>query len=368
MKNKKIFDRYTWLLVILVVVAVVSTCMVAHAASMTYARDYLNRNAAGLTTGLTHEIVFTPATNVSGGAGTNKVILVFPDADDGRWCATAGADLVASTAPTLHDTAIGLPGATKTGACVKGVGGSSYDTITVNGVDNLIAGTMYAVKLSDGSTGKMGTPAGAESAVVTVKTNNGSTDVDTKNITLAILGVGGDQISVTGTVDPIFTLGIGTTAVGFGSITSGAIRYATTDLLGASSVPAAGSPIQITTSTNAQSGVSIEFKDTNAVSATGMYMGSPATTLTSTISSNIAAGTAAFGAYAKNSSNLTIDTKFDNNAAGDGAITAAFQSLATASGPIASGSIDLVLMAAISAATPPGSYADTLTVVGTGKF
>jgi hypothetical protein len=366
MKNKKIFSNGKWVIILIASIITVSSLafsiMKVHAATMA-ARDYMNRNAQSLTTGVSHQVIFTPATNVSGGTGTNKVIMVFPDADDGLWCRTAGADLAVTTT-SLNDSAVVLPGSSKVGTCAKGSGASSYDTITISGVDNLVAGTAYGFTVTDGSTGKLGTPS-AETAIVTVKTNNGTSDVDTRNIVLAI--VASDQITVTGKVDATMTLVISGTSMGFGSIVSGSTRYADNTGAGLASSAPNGQPATISVSTNGRSGAVVQVKDTNAAAATGLYLNSPATTLTSRASSAVAAGTAGFGVFGKNASTVTLDPGFDNNGAADLAISTTFQPVASLAAA-GTGSFDLEAVAAVAAATPPGDYTDTLTVVATGKF
>lgn len=358
----KFFMRY--ILILIIISAITFPFTKIEAASMT-ARDYLNRNVENLTSGVTHEIVFTPATNVSGGAGTNKIILIFPDGDDGKWCVTAGTDLAVATT-NLHDSATALPGTTKTAKCVQGSGSSNYDTLTIEGVDNLTASTAYGVRISDGSTGKLGTPANTTTGVITVKTNNGSADVDTRNIVADI--VANDQITITGSVDPTLSFSVSDTQIGFGTITSATVRYATADETGSASEPAADSPTKIVVSTNAQSGLVVEIKDTNSASGSGLYNASPATTLTSRASTAVAAGTIGFGVYGKNASSVTLGEAFDNDSNSDAAISTSFQTIASTTGSVSSGSFDIATVAAIAGDTPPGDYTDTLTVVATGKF
>jgi hypothetical protein len=365
MKNKKLNRFLSGTLVTLILLVVVIPAMRARAATLTNARDYMNRNAENLTSSVTHEVIFTPATNVSGGSGTNKIILVFPDADDGKWCyANAGDGTVATT--SLHDSATALPGTTKTVACTKGSGSSSYDTITISGVDNLTAGTMYGFRIADGSTEKFGTPANTTTGVITVKTNNGTSDVDTRNIVVDI--VASDQISISGTVDPTMTLAITDTQIGFGSITSAAVRHATSDEAGAASEPANDAPTKVTVSTNAQSGMVVEIRDYNANSASGLYSASASHTLTSTASTGVTLGADGFGVYGKHATSVTIAEAFDNDSTSDLAISNTFQTIASTTAPVSSGSFDIASVAAVAGSTPAGSYADTLTVVATGKF
>ncbi|MEI9966382.1 MAG: hypothetical protein WDN67_01855 [Candidatus Moraniibacteriota bacterium] len=116
------------------------------AATLTTVADYLSRNKESLTTGVTHEIQVTPATAISGGADTNKIILVFPDGDDGLWCRTAGTDLVVSTAQACATRLRLSVQAGLTARCTQGSGASSYDTLYVESVDNLSASTLYGVQ------------------------------------------------------------------------------------------------------------------------------------------------------------------------------------------------------------------------------
>ena len=343
------------------VAAIIFPFSFAEAASMA-ASDYINRNIENLTSGVTHEIVFTSATNVSGGAGANSLILIFPDGDDGLWCRTAGS--MTLTTSSLHDSATSLPG-TLSASCAQGSGASSYDTITITGVNDLTASTAYGVRVA-GNAGALGTPANTTTGIITVKTNNGSADVDSRNIAVDIIT--NDQVAVTGRIDPTISFAISDNQIGFGTITSAALRYATGDEVGSASVPGATLPTQINASTNAQSGIVIEIRDTNAAAGSGMYNSSPATTLTSRASTAVSAGTVGFGVYAKNASSLTIDEGFDHDSSSDLAISTSFQTLATSSGAIDAATVDLVAIAAVAGNTPPGDYADTMTLVATGKF
>ncbi|MFH0968890.1 MAG: hypothetical protein V1804_00065 [Patescibacteria group bacterium] len=344
----------------------------SQAATLTTARDYLTRQAENLQSGEIHEIQFTPATAVSGGAGLNKIIVVFPDGDDGTWCATAGTDLTESVAG-LKDSATALPGTTLAAKCVKGTGASSYDTITIEGVDDLTAGTTYAVKVSDGSIGKLGTPANTTTGFIIVQTNNGSGTVDERPILVDILTT--DQISVSAHVEPTITFAITDTSLGFGAIPLASVRYATedgTEAGGSNSVPADHNPTQLQLSTNAQDGAVIEIKDTNTVAGSGLYDVASTTTLTSRASTVVAAGTAGFGIYGKHNGattgTLDIAEAFDNDTTSDLAIGTAFQTFASSTAPLDTATVDVVPIAAISSVTPAGSYADTLTIVATGKF
>lgn len=337
----------------------------ANAAGLTTAADYLSRLTQNLTSGVTHEIQFTPATNVSGGSGANEIVLVFPDADDNNWCRTAGTDLVVTTT-SLKNSATALPGTTKTARCTVGSGASSYDTLYVEGVDNLTAGTLYGVRVADGSTGRLGTPAASTTGIITMKTNNGTSDVDTSYVTVDI--VTSDQITVSGRVDPTLTFSITDNAIGFGAITSAAVRHATSDENGAASEPASGQPSQLSASTNADDGLVIEIRDTNANSTSGLYSADNGTTLNSVASSSVLAGSEGFGVYGKGASNITIAETFDNDSTGDGAISTTYQTFASTTGPVSGATVDVAARAGVAATTQAGIYSNTIYVVATGKF
>jgi len=343
------------MLALLLIASIVTPVFNTEAASM-QARDYMSRNQANITSGITHEFVISPITTTSG-----NLIVVFPDADDGLWCRTAGSLTAVTTG--LHDSAQALPG-TLSASCTQGSGASSYDTITISGVTSISSPNTYGVRVS-GNVGVLGTTSSATNSIVTVKTNNGS-DVDTRNIVLVT--VASDQISITGKVDPTLTFGITDTQIGFGTITAAALRYATADEVGAAAAPGAGAPTTVSASTNAQSGLVIEVRDQNAAAGSGMYNSSPATTLTSRASTAVAFGTVGFGVYAKNASNITLDEAFDHDSASDLAISTSFQPIASTTAAVSSASFDVAAIAAVAASTAPGDYADTLTLVATGKF
>mgnify|MGYP001462526536 FL=1 len=352
----------------------------SQAAILTTASDFLTRQKGNLVSGETHEIQFTPVTAVTGEAGTNKVIAVFPDGDDGTWCYAAGTDLVTSVSGLKADSegnsVTALPGSSLTAKCVQGSGASSFDTITVEGVNALSAGTTYAVIVSDGSTGKLGTPANNTTGFMNIKTNDGHADIDTKPITVDILTT--DQISVSAHVEPTLTFAITDTAIGFGSIPLASVRYATddeTEAGGQNSEPDPSDPTQLQLSTNAQDGAVIEIKDTNLNSASGLYDVASTTTLAATDSYGIlttGAGTEGFGVYGKDNSadigTLTIAETFDNDDTGGAAISTTLQTFASSTGPLDGAVVDVSAVATISSVTPTGTYADTLTVVATGKF
>ncbi len=326
----------------------------AEAAALTTVADYMNTLTENQTSGVTHELQFTPATAVtSGGAGV--LTMAFPTGEESDWC--QATDTLSTDTSSLRGSATALPG-TLTAAC-----DSTAGTITISGVDDLTAGTLYGVVIS-GGVADLGTPANTTTGVITVTTNDGTDDIDSSKLAVDIIA--DDEVQITGRVEPTLTFEISDNAIGFGPITATVDRYATADELGAG-VPSA--PVTLTLSTNADDGAVVEVKDTNPAAGTGLHSVGTGNTLASTASSAIAFGTEGFGIYATNpTAGLTIDAGFDDDGASDLAVSTAYQSLVTSAGPIDSETVDLEAQAAISGVTPAGDYETTLTLLATGKF
>lgn len=322
-------------------------------------RDYLSRQQADISSAIQHEVFFTTATAVSGGVGANKVILVFPDGDDGKWCRTAGTDLVATgiANPTGGGTTEGatvLPGSLSGTACTQGSGSSSYDTITVNGVNNLSATTKYGVRIAQAGSpvGLLGTAAAAANSIqITFKTNNGSADVD--SATFAVSLVTSDQVAVSGTVNPTLTVSLDTNTAALGT-------------LAAATVSQAG--IVSTVTTNAGNGYISMVKYNNTLTSTvGGY------TIPDTSGGTIVAGTSEFGASSSQTGNTIAvwnptacsSTGSTSNAT---ALTAALQDFAVKATAASAEATTLCLLASVVGTQQSGTYQSTLTVVTTARF
>ncbi len=328
----------------------------ALAGTLTTPRDYLNRQQANLASGVQHEVFFTTLGAVSGGAGVNKVILVFPDADDVKWCRAAGTDLVATgiANPTGGtESATVLPG-TLAADCAVGAGASSFDTITVTGVNNLTATTKYGVRIAQAGspTALLGTATAAANDIqVTVKTNNGTGDVDTG--TLATSLITSDQLAVSGTVNPTLTVSLSGTTLALGTLT-------------ASNVNQAG--ITSTVTTNAGNGYVSMVKYNNTLTAPGPL------TIPDTGGGTIVAGVASeYGASSSDSGNTIgvwspaacSTTATTSNAT---ALTTAYQSYAANTAGVSAEATTLCALATVTATQGAGTYTSTLTVVTTALF
>ncbi len=317
---------------------------------LTTPRIYLGREQAGLTTGESFQIFFTPATAVSGGAGNNKVILVFTGAN-GTWCNTVGTgDLVVTgiANPTgATESATSLPGASLTGACTK-----NPDTFTLSGVNNLSGGgaTKYGVQVVEASSTKIGSASAANDIQVTIKTNNGSADVDTG--TLALSTITSDQVAVTATVNPSLTVTLSPTSAALGTL----------DL---THVNQAG--VTSTVTTNASSGYNSSVKYDATLTSGSDTIGDAS-------GGTIVAGTdSEFGASSSQSGNTIAQwnptscstTTTTSNAT---ALSTSFKTFASGTGPVNAEGTTLCFLAGINVSTKAGSYTSTATVVATAKF
>lgn len=171
-----------WRLRIILTLASVLTAatwsLPAKAETLQYAANYLNRQQANITSGITHHLFFTPATVLPGSG--NSVRMELTSSPGGTWCRVAGADLTAlgvSNPPGATEGATLLPGVLSA-SCTIGNGVTTFDTITVSSVDPLSAGTKYGVAISDPGTAKLGTPPTQNSTKIELATNNGAIDID----------------------------------------------------------------------------------------------------------------------------------------------------------------------------------------------
>lgn len=327
----------------------------AAAATIIQMRDYLNRQQADVASGIQHEIFFKAVSTVGGGAGTNKVIIKFPDGDDTKWCRTAGSLTVTGiTNPTgsTETSASALPG-TLAGTCAQGSGAGSADAnrdlLTITGVNDLVSTTNYGVRIV-ANTAALGTATAAANDIqIQLKTNNGTTDQDTGTFAMSLIA--SDQISVTATVLPTLTVSLDTTSAPLGTLTTSQVFQR---------------PIVSTVTTNAGGGYVSLVKYNNTLT-------SGSDTIDDTAGGTIVAGTEEFGVSSSQTGNTIAqwspttcaDTASTSNAT---ALTTAFQSWASSATSVSAQSATLCFLASVSGTTAAGSYTSTATVVTTARF
>jgi hypothetical protein len=194
----------------------------SQAATIAAVYVYMNRVQAGLSTGVEYTIAIRPVTAIPTGG---SVTIVFPDAEDGAWCTTAGNLTTTGATSSTADQSSGnfkiasaLPG-TLSGTCTKGSGSGSADTITITGLTALTANTTYGVNIK-GGTGVLGTSAGAGEREVTVSVFSGAT-MDSK--TFKIYLISNDSVVVSATVSeaPTVNCTISANSVNLGTLYPG---------------------------------------------------------------------------------------------------------------------------------------------------
>ncbi len=318
-------------------------------------RDYLSRQQADVASGITHQVFFTTVSSVTGGASA-KITLQFPDADDGKWCRTAGTDLVVTgiANPTgATESATTLPGGSVTASCTQGSGGSSFDKIIVANFTTLSATTKYGVQIAQAGspTALLGTAASAgnDIQVLVTTTNNSSVDIDSG--TLAMSLITNDQVAVSATVNPTLTVVLSANTASLGTLDTGHINQA-------------GITSQVTT--NGANGYA-SLVNYNATLTSG------SNTIQDVPGSTLAIGNEGYGAASSQSGNTIAQwnptacstTTSTTNLT---ALSTSFKSFASASAPVSAQTTTLCFGAGVSGTTKAGSYTSTSTLVTTGKF
>ncbi len=339
----------TWLTrLIPVLIGVFVMVTVVSAATLTTPRNYLSRQQAGLTTGVTMQVFFTTATAVSGGAGNNRVILVFPNdaANNTKWCKTNSGTITPTgiANPTgATETATSLPGSLA-GTCTQ-----TPDTFTITGVNDLSSATKYGVQIV-GNSSAIGTGDAANSIKVTVKTNNGSTDIDTATLALSLIA--NDQVTVSATVDPTLTVALSGNTAAIGTLSTSNVNQAS---------------ITSTVSTNATGGfVSLVKYDATLTSGSNTIPDESG-------GLTIVAGTSEYGASTDDTTSVDLATTSNSCATGTGpmnatALSTTFKIFASESAAATLDATILCFAATTSATQAPGTYQSIATLVTTAKF
>ncbi len=183
--------------------------------------------------------------NISSG-GT--VTITFADADDGKWCRTAGALVVTAVTATdadlsgtnwAIDSALPTSG-TLSASCTQGSGASSSDKITISNVGALTSGTTYGVQLENGSSaGVLGTDDTAGEHEITVEAKEGTT-VDSTTFKIDLIS--DDTVTVSATVSsaPTVDCTISATTLSLGTLYPGGSYSANSHTISTSTSSTAG--------------------------------------------------------------------------------------------------------------------------------
>lgn len=334
---KKIFQ------VLLIIAITISSYLIylptAQAASLTSPiSDILTR--LKISTAADHTIVFTTPSGIDVG---DTVALTF----------ATGFNI---SAIDVGDVTIG--GNAPASAVVAGqlltITADADTTVAPAGTATIIVGITHHVT-NPGTTG---------SKIISIAGTFGDTG------SLAVSIITDDQVVVTASVDPSFSFTISDVAIGFSTITTSAVRYATGDGAGDPAAPAGGAFKVNNINSNAGSGYSFTTKSTGSGAAAGLYSAAPVGDLIEADAvADIVLGTDGYAFCGKNAAGgaLAVIAGFACET-GSTAISLVSQIFASDTGVVASGSVDIDLKAGLSGTTKPGSYTDTLTIIGTANF
>lgn len=174
-----------------------------------------------------------------------------------------------------------------------------------------------------------------------------------------------DSVNITATVDPTITFTISDTTVGFGTLSTSTASWATGNLSGVTSAPAASSGAhEMTIATNAASGYTITY--------TGALPTSGSNNIDAATISGDADGTPASEQFAlavdDNGSNVTIVSGYDYASNNYAFVAGTTTTVASETGATATETLDVQYIANIAATTAAGSYSTDVTWIATGNF
>jgi hypothetical protein len=278
---------------------------------------------------------------------------------------------VNSTASNWTTTTTNLPSGATAWLGIGTATNVSGATVTFPSSD-LVVGTLYCFNFASASTLSTPTNNGTNlTGSVTTQDSVPST-IDSGAWAVTIVGAGADQVTVSATVNPAFSMSLSTTTDGLGTLTTG-------------SVATSGSAIQATVSTNAANGWYLWGKDSQA----GLHSTNATYTIASNCSSGagtnttLSAGTEGYnlgatvgaqgsgsgGTAATSGTGLVFDNAGGTAGKGAGLCSTNYQTIANSNGTANAARIDMKNNAAISGVTKPGTdYTDLETFVGAGLF
>lgn len=255
---------------------------------------------------------------------------------------TAGTSNVAITINTSTNNFVVTACSTYTAS-----GSNANITFTINGTAG--GGTM---------TNKSSDTDGTSGSKYTITGSNG--DSASGAVTAETNGV----VTVTANVDPTLTFSNSQSTVDFGTLTSGAARYATGGASSGGNSSSSTNAHALTVGTNATSGYTVTYLSSatltsganNIAAATisGSASGTPGTAQFALQAASSSGSPTIPSAYQASSNNWKFQTSLDT--------------LFSAGAPASSDSVNVRYIANIPASQPAGSYSTTITYVATGNF
>jgi len=170
-----------------------------------------------------------------------------------------------------------------------------------------------------------------------------------------------DSVTVTATVDPSITFSISDTSVGFGTLASGAVRYATGDGTGGTTETTAAHTMSA--GTNAAGGLAVTYN--------GGLLTSAGNTIDAATSVTPPGNTSAeqFAiAVDDNGTAFSIVAGYDQATPLYSFVASTTTTLFSSSAPLTSTAVDVHYLANIAANTEAGNYTTSITYIATGTF
>lgn len=337
---QKSIIRIASLLVILTSFGFSST---GYASSLTALSDTMSRVQASASS--SHVLKFTTP---SGATTSGKTItLTFPNTFNftSKTIASLTFTHGPSTGLETVETLAAVPAANVWGAVFSGTNNSVL-TLTSPTVGAALAANDKVI-FTYNSTNSIN-PASTGTYLIVIGGSFGDTGEIGVNL------VSSDQIAITATVDPSLTFTVNTAALALGSLSSASVTSST-------------NTSNLTIATNALSGYTISVSDAGNGTTAGLN-NAAASYLIPTSTTTLAAGTEGYGgACNKVSGSGSCSFATAANAVNTFSLTpATFASFA--SKPAGTDTYSVIVRAAISTTTTAGSYADTLTLIGSGNF
>lgn len=336
----------------------------ALAAQLSGVKDTMSTQA--ISTTADHTVQWTLVSSHTLSAGDTSTI-DFTDAD----FTTVAAGTWQTTDFTLTDTNHAATAPLAVGAAPVCTATDNY-TVTVTAASSTFlittcsgwvassanASITFVIKGATGGTGTITNKnADVDSSVFTI-TNTGS---NTDNASGAVVVETNDVVNITATVDPTLTFSNDDATVGFGTLTSGAARYANAAATGSGSSVVAHT---MTIGTNATAGYTLTYNG-------GLLTSGSNTIAAATITGDAdgTPGSAQFGLAAAITGTGTIASGYEQASDNWNFVASTTSTLASTSGTVPTGpSIAVRYLANIPASQPAGSYSTNLTYVVTGNF
>lgn len=270
--------------------------------------------------------------------GTARTILAVSTASGTPpTCTTSGANNVCVTINTTTNTFTVFP----TSAGFVASGAAPTTTFTIHGTTAVGTGTMTN-KATD-----------VESSVYTITETSDSA-------TGAVVAETNGTVNITATVSPTLTFSNDDATVGFGTLTSGAGRWANGAATGSASTTTAHT---MAIGTNATTGYTLTYNGPTLTSGAN-------TIAAATISGDNdgTPGTAQFALGVTVTGTGTASAGYQTGSDNYNFVPSTVSQVASATGPVTSDSIAVRYLANIPASQPAGNYATDLIYVATGNF